>query len=153
MQVFKTIEERNGSFGIAIGFTETWLREQILNRLKDAHGYHGSINDHLITATFKILLDATLFADGASITDNIEWACDRAWSIVPTDPLDVAFDEFQRLSESVMEQATGLRRARGSAGLPDAITELLEAQKEYLRLRHDFDARTESDPVVGPSGL
>ena len=154
MEVLKTIEARNALNSIAIGYTATWLREQILNRLEDDHGYRGTINDHIITAAFNLLLEEVFHDDGMAITAHIEYACNHAWENHggPTDPVDVAFDEFQRVSEAVMAQATGLRD-RSAAGLPDAITELLEAHEEYLRLTHEIDARTDSDPVVGPSGL
>jgi hypothetical protein len=79
MQVLKTIEERNAVNGIAIGFTETWLREQILHRLEDAHGYRGTINDHVITAAFNLLLDEVRHEDGTAITDHIEYACNHSW--------------------------------------------------------------------------
>tara|TARA_R110000824_G_scaffold114279_2_gene264688 strand:+ start:206 stop:445 length:240 start_codon:yes stop_codon:yes gene_type:complete len=70
-----------------------------------------------------------------------------------TTKLDAAHDTFLELEGAVIEQATGLRD-RAAAGLPEAITELLEAFEAYINLSNqnlsnqngvEFDASIKSN--------
>ncbi len=58
-----------------------------------------------------------------------------------TNELDAAHDAFLELEEAVMEQATGLRD-RAAAGLPEAITNLLEAFEAYPNLSHQLSKKS-----------
>ncbi len=58
-----------------------------------------------------------------------------------TNELDAAHDAFLELEEAVMEQATGLRD-RAAAGLPEAITKLLEAFEAYQNLSHQVSKKS-----------
>jgi hypothetical protein len=80
MIALNTPEERTAHHGIAIGFTEAWIREQIKDHLDAEHGDdHPRMTDNVIDHAFSIVLEQWEELETQPISDIIESACDDAW--------------------------------------------------------------------------
>ena len=80
MIALNTTEERAAHHGIAIGFTEEWIREQIKENFEEQHGdAHPRMTDNVIDHAFDIVIEAWEELETQAITDIIESACDDAW--------------------------------------------------------------------------
>ena len=82
MIALNTAEERQAHRGIAVGYTEDWIRERIAYVLMSWGGDENDyIKNHGIDTAFEIVLESWEDdgTQGMNMQDLINWACDEVW--------------------------------------------------------------------------
>ena len=80
MLALNTPDERKAHHGIAIGFTEDWIREQIAEQLTNDHGDgHEDSRPSTIDLAIDLVLEHWEALETQPMTDIIADACEEAW--------------------------------------------------------------------------